>query len=85
MVTVVHASHFTFDTASWRVTLSVISRESIFITLSHALSHAFSAGDHLSGATIMNIQGFSISTFAPIHSNSPLRVSMKFFDSTGGK
>jgi hypothetical protein len=54
-------------------------------TLSQALIQAFSAGDHFKGATIINIQGFSISTLAPIHSNSQLRESIKFFDSIGGK
>jgi hypothetical protein len=53
--------------------------------ISQALSPAFSAGNHAIGVMISNTHGLVISTYAPIHSNSPLSDSSNSCASTGGK
>jgi hypothetical protein len=83
--TFVPASHLIFDTASSTVVSVVISKSSIFVTISLALSQAFSAGEPESGAIILNSHGLVISTYAPIQSYSQAKVSLNFFFSTGGK
>jgi hypothetical protein len=84
-VTLVHAGHLIKATAQLESRLLSISFPSTLIILSQALSHAFSEGDHEIGEIIVNSQGFCKSTYAPIHSNSQAKESIKSFDSTGGK
>ncbi len=84
-ITSVHAGHLIQVMTSLSELSSVISTPSTCVTISHHLSHDFSAGLHVMGLIISSNQGWGISTYAPIHSYSPLSASVNHFDSIGGK
>jgi len=85
MVVVVPLGPFIQLTTSPSVLFGVTFLPSTCVTISQALIPAFSAGESTTGLTISNIPGSFISTYAPIHSNSPLSQLKKSVLSTEGK
>jgi hypothetical protein len=84
-VTFVQAGHLTQVTTSFRVFSFVINFPLTSKTISHHFNQAFSEGVHEIGEIILNSQGFSISTYAQIHSYFWFKSSSNALVSVGGK
>jgi hypothetical protein len=79
--TFVHAGHFILSTASYKFKFSNSILFALII-ISHSITHASFAGDHLINPSILiHISVFS--TNAPIHSKSQFRLFLKLSFSLG--
>jgi len=83
--TLLPAGPLILDTASSKLVSGIILKSSIWLTTSHHLIPADSAGDPTIGVIIIITPSSGISTYAQIHSYSPSSPLKKPLLSTGGK